>query len=148
MDSPRLWTGLAGLITYLIVISVYRLFSHPLRNIPGPKLAAVTHLYEWYYDLFFGREVPLRDRENAREIRYPSIPYARTSNTHLTKCQDPLCASTLERSTSMTRSITTKSTHRAPTGGIRMQSLFHSRACSSPAPRQQTMTSTAIVVAS
>nr|BAJ04373.1 cytochrome P450 monooxygenase [Aspergillus oryzae] len=54
MDSPRLWTGLAGLITYLIVISVYRLFSHPLRNIPGPKLAAVTHLYEWYYDLFLG----------------------------------------------------------------------------------------------
>ncbi|KAB8269508.1 cytochrome P450 [Aspergillus minisclerotigenes] len=54
MDSSRLWIGLAGLITYLIVISFYRLYSHALRNIPGPKLAAVTHLYEWYYDLFLG----------------------------------------------------------------------------------------------
>ncbi|KAB8221594.1 cytochrome P450 [Aspergillus novoparasiticus] len=54
MDSSRLWISLAGLITYLIVISFYRLYSHVLRNIPGPKLAAVTHLYEWYYDLFLG----------------------------------------------------------------------------------------------
>ncbi|KAE8325999.1 cytochrome P450 [Aspergillus sergii] len=54
MDSSRLWIGLAGLITFLIVISFYRLYSHPLRNIPGPKLAAATHLYEWYYDLFLG----------------------------------------------------------------------------------------------
>ncbi|KAF5858543.1 hypothetical protein ETB97_004286 [Aspergillus alliaceus] len=32
MDSPRLWLALIGLI-------------------PGPKLAAATHLYEWYYDI-------------------------------------------------------------------------------------------------
>ncbi|KAE8422352.1 cytochrome P450 [Aspergillus pseudocaelatus] len=54
MDSARLWVALMGLISYLIVISIYRLYSHPLRNIPGPRLAAATHLYEWYYDLFLG----------------------------------------------------------------------------------------------
>ncbi|KAE8138621.1 cytochrome P450 [Aspergillus pseudotamarii] len=54
MDSARLWITLIGLISYPIVITFYRLYSHPLRNIPGPKLAAATHLYEWYYDLFLG----------------------------------------------------------------------------------------------
>lgn len=37
---------LAGLLT----AAVYRVYLHPLSHVPGPKLAAATGLYEFYYD--------------------------------------------------------------------------------------------------
>lgn len=36
---------------YLLIGAIYRVFFHPLRKIPGPKLAAITHWYEIYYDV-------------------------------------------------------------------------------------------------
>lgn len=51
--------NLAGLCVaiitlYYILRTVYRLFLHPLRKIPGPRFAAASYLGEFYYDVVKG----------------------------------------------------------------------------------------------
>ncbi|KKK18903.1 hypothetical protein P175DRAFT_0516031 [Aspergillus ochraceoroseus IBT 24754] len=44
----------AGVLLYLIARTIYRLYFHPLSKIPGPKLAAITHGYEFYHNILRG----------------------------------------------------------------------------------------------
>ena len=51
------------ILSYAASFSVYRLFLHPLSHLPGPKLAHVTYLYEWYYDLYLRGQYTFKLRE-------------------------------------------------------------------------------------
>lgn len=40
--------------SYVLFVSVWRLYISPLRHIPGPPFAIVTYWYEFWYDVFPG----------------------------------------------------------------------------------------------
>jgi hypothetical protein len=44
-------TAFASYIVYLVGLAIYRLYLSPIAKFPGPKLAALTRWYEFYYEI-------------------------------------------------------------------------------------------------
>ncbi|EGO51550.1 hypothetical protein NEUTE1DRAFT_104586 [Neurospora tetrasperma FGSC 2508] len=52
LTQPLLIMFLLSLLTlYTVYIAIYRLYLSPLADIPGPRLAALTKWYEFYYEV-------------------------------------------------------------------------------------------------
>lgn len=53
LSATSLGISLANFATlYIVVIGIYRLCLAPSANFPGPRLAALTFWYEFYYDVW------------------------------------------------------------------------------------------------
>jgi Cytochrome P450 len=58
MDISVVQTSVLLVAAYLSAQLLYRLFFSPISSIPGPRLAAATWWYEFYYDIFnYGKYV-------------------------------------------------------------------------------------------
>ena len=59
-------------VTYCICILFYRLYPSPLAKFPGPKVAALTLWYEFYYDVIKCGQYTLEITEMHRQ--YSLLP--------------------------------------------------------------------------
>ncbi|CAG7931468.1 unnamed protein product [Penicillium olsonii] len=64
--------ALCGLPVYIAIKSIYRLYFHPLSKIPGPKLAAITGAYEFYFNVI-KRGMFIWEMERLHEVYGPII---------------------------------------------------------------------------
>jgi hypothetical protein len=50
-------------LLYLIGLAIYRLYLSPLAKFPGPKLAALSKWYEFYYEVVLKGQFTFRIQE-------------------------------------------------------------------------------------
>ncbi|KAF8920111.1 cytochrome P450 [Mucidula mucida] len=65
-------------LTYQVCTVFYRLYLHPLADFPGPKLAAASSIYRFYYDVILGGEM-LSQLERLHSVYGPVIRYGPNS---------------------------------------------------------------------
>lgn len=65
--SEILMTSLLVAILFVVAESIRRLYFHPISHIPGPRLAALTWWYEFYYDVVLPGKYIFKIQELHRE---------------------------------------------------------------------------------
>ncbi|KAK0448933.1 cytochrome P450 [Desarmillaria tabescens] len=64
--------------SWLAIVVFYRFYFHPLAKFPGPKLAAVSSLYHFYYDVVAGGEM-LSKLAELHKVYGPVVRYGPNS---------------------------------------------------------------------
>lgn len=119
-----------------IALIIYRLQFHPLAKFPGPKLTAITTLYEMYFDCFLGGKFS----KNIDEMyaKYGML-YSKNNCPDLTSKKAPLFASILGSFTlktqNISRNFTTERQRSKRIHGTTTSQVFPSR-LSRPAQRK------------
>ncbi|KAI2628686.1 putative cytochrome P450 [Hypoxylon sp. NC1633] len=90
LSTPMLACAGAALILYFVVLVLYRLFLHPIAAFPGPKLAAATVWYEFFYDGIKRGQYTFK----IQEMHEKYGPIVRISPNEL-HCDDPAFIDTL-----------------------------------------------------
>ncbi len=54
-------------LLYIFSLAVHRLWLSPIAHLPGPKLAALTQYYEFYYDIVLGGQYTFKILEMHKE---------------------------------------------------------------------------------
>ena len=74
---PSLGLVLTIVLLYVLSLIIYRLYFHPLAKFPGPKIAACTTLYEFYYDVVKDGQYIWQIKDLHQEYgEYPAARYA------------------------------------------------------------------------
>ena len=92
------------IVLYLLAISIYRRYFHPLAKVPGPLLPAITKLYQTYWaGKYFEQidrlheqygsvvrinpdEVHLSDPDNYDKIYFIGSKYSKATNYYDSTC--------------------------------------------------------------
>lgn len=84
----------ATIVLYYVTLALYRLYLHPLARFPGPKLAAVTRLYEGYYDLYQRGQYTFKIAELHKQYGEEDlVPGSHDASTYMLLQQVPSSAS-------------------------------------------------------
>lgn len=90
LPAFQIVTACAIAVLYALSRVAYRLWLHPLADFPGPKLAASTFWYQFYYDAIRQGEYMLRIRD--MHAKYGKLTTVAGRASYLTP-QVPLSAS-------------------------------------------------------
>lgn len=91
LQSPqRLFTLAAAIVSYLVLVAIYRLYFHPLANFPGSKLVALGRFYEFYYDSLshgqFYKKIQEMHNIYGKQTVLPSGPISPQSTEDMDSC--------------------------------------------------------------
>lgn len=71
---PYVACAAAAVLLYCLCGAVYRLYFSPLASFPGPRLAALTLWYEYYYDGIKGGQYTFKLKELHQQYGPHSSP--------------------------------------------------------------------------
>lgn len=111
---------------YILAKIAYRLYFHPLSKIPGPKVTAITHLYEFYHNVVYSGKFLFKIEQMHQKYGKPLPTYYYSSHTgaKIYLLQDLSFASIPEKSILVTRHSMKKYMRQEAIRETRTLSLF------------------------